>query len=68
MRSLYRVGALAVSVAMMCVSGMALAQPAKKISLNILYMGQPDTAAGKGFHAIPGRTLHASCGDGRGEI
>ncbi len=49
MRSLYRVGALAVSVAMMCVSGMALAQPAKKISLNILYMGQPDTPRAKDF-------------------
>jgi len=49
MRSLYRLGALAVGVAVMCVSGMARAEPAEKIPLNVLYMGQPDSARANDF-------------------
>ena len=49
MRSLYRLAALAVGVGVMCVSGMARAEPAEKISLNILYMGQPESARANDF-------------------
>ena len=49
MRQLHRLAALAVGVAVMCVSGMARAEPAEKISLNILYMGQPDSARANDF-------------------
>ncbi len=49
MRSLYRLAALAVGIAMLCVSGTARAEPAEKISLNILYMGQPESARAKEF-------------------
>ena len=49
MRSLYRLAALAVAVAVTCVSGMARAEPAEKIALNILYMGQPESARANDF-------------------
>jgi hypothetical protein len=49
MRPLYRLAAFAVGVAVMCVSGMALAEPAEKIPLNILYMGQPESARANDF-------------------
>jgi hypothetical protein len=49
MRWLHGLAALAVGVGMMCVSGMARAEPAEKISLNILYMGQPDSARANDF-------------------
>jgi hypothetical protein len=49
MRPLYRLAALAVGVAVMCVSGMALAEPTEKIPLNILYMGRPESARANDF-------------------
>jgi hypothetical protein len=49
MRSLYRLAALAVAVAVTCVSGMARAEPAEKISLSVLYMGEPESARAKDF-------------------
>jgi hypothetical protein len=49
MRPLYRLAALAVGIALMCVSGMARAESAEKISLNILYMGQPESARANDF-------------------
>ena len=49
MRSVYRLAALAVGVGVMCVSGMARAEPAEKISLNVLYMGQPESARANDF-------------------
>jgi hypothetical protein len=50
MRPLYRLAALAVGVAIMCVSGIARAEPAEKIALNILYVGhQPDSARANDF-------------------
>jgi hypothetical protein len=49
MRSLYGLAAFAVGVGALCVSAMARAEPAEKISLNILYMGQPNSARANDF-------------------
>ncbi|MGO8704787.1 MAG: hypothetical protein ACLQVA_13315 [Candidatus Brocadiia bacterium] len=49
MRSLYRLGALAVGIAAMCVSGIARAEAPEKISLSILYEGQPESPRAKDF-------------------
>jgi hypothetical protein len=49
MRSLHRLAALVAGVAVMCVSGLARAESAEKIPLNILYMGQPESARAKDF-------------------
>ena len=49
MRPLYRLAALAAGVAVMCVSGMARAEPAEKIALSILYVGQPESDRANDF-------------------
>jgi hypothetical protein len=49
MRSLYRLAALVVGVGVMCVSGIARAETAEKIPLNVLYMGHPESARANDF-------------------
>jgi hypothetical protein len=49
MRPLYRPAALAVGIVLMCVSGTARAESAEKIALNVLYMGQPESARANDF-------------------
>jgi hypothetical protein len=49
MRALYRLAALAVGIVLTCVSGTARAESAEKIALNVLYMGQPDSARASDF-------------------
>ena len=68
MRWLYRLAALVVGVAVMCVSGMARAEPAEKISLNILYMGQPDSARANDFAQFLRGAFREGRGHGRREV
>ncbi len=68
MRSLYGLGALAAGIAAMCVSGMARAEPPEKISLSILYMGQPESARANDFAQVPSGAFHQGRGDGRREV
>jgi len=49
MRRLCGLAAIAVSVGILCVPGTLRAEPAAKIALNIVYMGQPDTARANDF-------------------
>jgi hypothetical protein len=49
MRSLHGLAAVAIGIAAMCVSGMARAETTEKISLSILYMGEPDSARANDF-------------------
>ena len=49
MRTMHRLAALAIGVAAMCASGVARADTTEKIALNILYMGEPESARAKDF-------------------
>jgi len=49
MRWLHGLAAFAVGVGALCVPGTARAAPAEKISLDILYVGKPDSARASDF-------------------